>query len=81
MANEYKIEKYNVSSLKPRNMSRYPFKRMDVGDSFIVPVDEVASVGSLRASSSAAGRKLNFKFRVVVEKGEKTTTFRVIRVR
>lgn len=48
--------------------TKYPFKSMEVGDSFLVP--DGTNVVSLRAHASASGRALGRRFSVrLVEQG------------
>ena len=62
--------------LAPRRNS-YPFKHMDVGDSFLVPFDQVKDSNSLRsAASHYARRHGSVRFTITTEaKG-----FRVFRI-
>lgn len=48
--------------------TKYPFKSMEVGDSFLVP--DFTSIVSLRSQASVTGRTLGKKFSVrLVEQG------------
>jgi hypothetical protein len=81
MAKEYAVKKYDKVPPKPQNISRYPFKNMEVGDSFVVPFNEVASVASLRVSACVTGKRLQFKFRVFIDKELDPNAYRVIRIK
>ena len=79
MAIQYKIDKkLPMPTFKSRASSRYPFSEMEVGDSFHVPLMDVASGKSLRQTSYAANRKHKGKvFRVADAEGG----YRVFRVK
>jgi hypothetical protein len=79
MAIKYKVDtKIPMPTFKTRASSRYPFGDMEVGDSFHVPLLDVASGKSLRQTSYAANRKHKGKiFRVADAEGG----YRVFRVK
>jgi len=56
--------------------NKYPFNKMNVGDSFLVPFVDVTNINSLRQSCYYHARRYGPKFRVITEdKG-----FRVFRI-
>ena len=58
MMTEYKVDKkLPMPVFKERGVSRYPFDKMDVGDSFFVPMVDVASMKSLRQTTYNINRK------------------------
>lgn len=63
----YEIES-GVQIPSKRRASKYPFERMQVGDSFAVPVlhgaDAGALAAALRTSAYAFGKEQNIKFTV-----------------
>jgi len=79
MAIIYKVEKkIPVPAYKVRSTSRYPFATMEVGDSFFVPVMDVASGKSLRQTAYAANYRIKtMTFKVFDAEGG----FRVFRIK
>lgn len=48
--------------------AKYPFRSLQVGESFAVPFDDMnpGTLPSLRSSASSYGKRLNRKFRVFI---------------
>lgn len=58
----FEIEKGVPAPSAPRN-AKYPFRNMEIGDSFFVP-DDKASEDALRSSASAFGKHNSIKLKV-----------------
>ena len=79
---KYKINK-NVPLPKPSRLSNsFPWDDMEVGDSFFVPVNDVASLGSIRQTVYFSNRKRNPKaFRVVFDDANYDVGYRIFRTK
>ena len=67
---------------EPRIRNVYPYKVMEVGDSFFVPVEDVSSSNSIRQTIYASNRRRKPKFfRVVWDEDGVTEGYRVFRVK
>jgi hypothetical protein len=79
----YKIDK-KVPVPKHEYGIKYPFKKMEVGDSFFVPKDDVTDRNSIRQACYYMQRKMEnaVKFRVVNEDNDTGFIgYRVFRVK
>ena len=57
----------------PTNDAKYPFAKMEVGDSFAVTLDDKKTSSRVSTYAHIGGKRLGMKFvvRTVVEKGRK----------
>lgn len=62
----YKITK--KVPLPKRTKNRYPFRKMDVGDSFLVTFDDAVNINTVRSAASHFARRTGLaRFTVSVE--------------
>lgn len=48
--------------------AKYPFKSLQIGESFVIPLDEIklGDLSSLRSSASINNKRLGRKFKVII---------------
>lgn len=60
----YEIQKNIPAPHEGTKFSRYPFKTMEIGDSFFVPDKDLTSMGSLYSATAQYKRRNNVTFKV-----------------